>query len=97
MASAVEITIDELMAEYDRLGIGSGQTNDPEFLCCQEWADKWGFSMTHASRLIRKFHAAGMVTVGRKLKDRITGSAVMVAAYKITPPAKQKQRPQRSA
>jgi hypothetical protein len=82
----VKITIDELVAELDRLGV----TSDDEGLTAEEWSRQWGCYVTTARKRIRLAMDHGLVACGRKTIRRLNGQAVLVPCYRITMPEKKK-------
>lgn len=82
MPEPQSITVDELLAEFDRLGIGP--SDNPEFKTTSELAEEWGTSIDRTLRLLKKGVKHNLVQVGRKRTTRVDGISTLVAAYKLT-------------
>lgn len=72
-----DITIDELLAEYARLGA----TNEAKGLSVRELCDKLGRTEDVVRKLLRRAQAAGVLRVGRKMIARLDGVGTPVPAY----------------
>lgn len=87
--AAPGITLDELLAEYRRLGIDAHQDSDG--LTSREWAAKWQICQKTAVDIIRKFSQAGWVKPGQKTVVTIRGNESRVPCYQISKPRAAKR------
>lgn len=78
---AEQITIDELMAELNRLGIPDA--NGDEGSTLRELRDQWGQSQEKTTAIVRRCIAAGLVTPGRAARVAIDGTSRPVPVYRF--------------
>jgi hypothetical protein len=83
-----EITLNDLLAEYDRLGL-TAPTGSPG-LTTREWAERWGVGERLTRQLIRKALDAGCAAIGRKPVRGMDGIMQRRACYTITLPKRKK-------
>ena len=79
MTMANEITEDQLLAEYARVGLAA---DDPG-LTVEEWSEKLGRGVTTVRRVLRFAKKRGSLIVGRKAAETLSGRLRMVDCYRI--------------
>lgn len=79
---ATEMSLDDLMAEWNRLGLA----RDDEGLTTKELSARWGVGTDAVIRRLSLFQAAGWLRVGRKSSKRIDGLPSRVSCYRIEVP-----------
>lgn len=85
---ASEIGLDELLAEYKRLGL----THEDEGLTSKELGKRWGLADDAVRVRLHIAQAAGLLRVGRKMAKRLDGQPTIVPCYTIEiPKAKRKK------
>ena len=82
-----EITLEELQAELDRLGV----TSEAKGLTTAELCKLWGCRDGATRRRLKEAKALGVLRVGHKTIENLTGSSQRVVAYWFEFPAKTKQ------
>ena len=86
------ITIDELVAEFERLGVGKRRPDD-EGLTAMEWSEVWECSSNTARIRLRQAKAHGLLKVGRKSAENLSGGQCMISCYNIVlPPIKSRKK-----
>lgn len=87
---AEPITIDELMAELQRLGMPENRGNDDGWTV-KELMDLWGLGRETVREQIRKGLAAGIVTNGKAYRECIDGMMRRSPVYrfKVAVPVKK--------
>lgn len=86
------ITIDELVAEFERLGVGKRRPDD-EGLTSKEWSRVWNCSDNTARLKLRQAKDHGLLQVGRKGATNLSGGQCMIACYNIVlPPIKSRKK-----
>jgi len=75
------ITIDELEAEWRRLGLDTLKSDEGK--SAQEWADEWGICKNAAIVKLRRFKAAGWVATGTKIVENLAGRQQRVPCHQI--------------
>ena len=90
-----EITIDELIAEYERLTENNANANEGMTAKEMRLADKW--SEVNTRRFIRLGLDAGVIARGRRMVEDISGVRRPVPVYIFRPkkPTKQRRAEQR--
>ena len=88
-----EMNLDELLAEYKRLGVLNA--SDDEGLTTNELAEKWRVPHSTAKKMLRRFHNAGWLRVGRKTVTRFDGVQTRVSCYRIEVPKEQAKQSKR--
>lgn len=88
-AVAAPITVDEWLAEYERL---LNQTPTPDGYTADELAAHWGVSKVIALRRLRQMRDAGYgLAVSRKRTTRLDGKLSFTPCYRLIPPAKRRK------
>jgi len=75
------ITIDELEAEWRRLGLDTLKSDEGK--SAQEWANEWGVCKNNATARLRRFKAAGWIKIGTKVVENLSGKLSRVPCYQI--------------
>lgn len=88
MAASSTITLDELLAEYERLGLNA-RGNEVDGLTVNELAARWGISSGLVRRRLQTAAGAGMLRVGRRPVTDLAGRPTSIPVYAIDIP-KQK-------
>jgi hypothetical protein len=78
-----DITLDELLAEYRRLGLG----REDEGLTTLEYGERWKLASNAVLRRLKLAARAGMLRAGRKTVSRVDGVPTLVPCYTIELPA----------
>lgn len=87
---AATITVDELMAELERLGALTHQ--NAEGHTASEYAEQWNVSEKTARLRIRQAIDAKLMVCGRRTETRIDGRMGHVPVYRLTGAAKKPGR-----
>lgn len=85
------ITLDELLTEFERLGVNHKQISQ-EFKTLTEWSDEWAIARSAAQKIVTKASKQGLVSVTKKPVTAIDGSIRQVPAYKIVLPKAGRKR-----
>lgn len=88
---AAEITLDELMAEYERLG----NSAKDEGMTTRELAKAWGVSEQTVRDRLRLASENGWVRHSKKLMLQLDGKKFPTNCYRIILPAKTKKTKRR--
>ena len=83
---AADISLDELLAEYARLGA----TTAAKGLSVRELKEKLGKGDDAVRKLLLRAKAAGVLRSGRKMAERLDGLHTPVPCYWFERPAKVK-------
>lgn len=84
--AAENITLDELVAELNRLGVES--VEGAEGLTVQEWAEQWGIARSTAQERIRSAVKNALAFTGRARRQAMDGSMRPVPVYRFQLPQK---------
>ena len=76
-----EITITDILAEMQRLGISQDSCNDSEVKTFQEIKAQWGIGAVQTRQILHKLHHAGLLTCKRLYRPRIDGTITAVPGY----------------
>ena len=87
--SADSIALDELVAEYERLGLTQG---DDAGQSTQELMVVWKLSEEATRKLLKRGLAAGIVRAGKKRIRRMDGIDAIVPCYAFVMPKKGKKK-----
>lgn len=88
---AAEITLDQLLAEYDQLRL----TTDDDGLTTDEFATLWNVSYDRALSLLKRFDKAGWVRRGVKTILRFNGRSMRTSCYWLVVPKAKGKRSRR--
>ena len=84
---AAEIDLDELLAEYARLGM----TSAGKGLTTVELAERWGIGTDAVLRRLKLAQKAGILRCGKRPSVRLDGVPTPVPCYWIERPKQPKQ------
>lgn len=83
------ITMEELLAEYERLNVH--QESDEGFTT-RELCEHWACSKGKVMSLLQAASKAGVLFTGRRSATRIDGQPMRVPVYRIAKPIKQAKK-----
>jgi len=84
MPSKSTITITDILAEMQRLGIAAEACNDEQVKTFAEIKEEWGIGQVQVRSILKKLVASGLAYCKRVHRPRIDGSLTSVPGYVFT-------------